>query len=263
MFGRLAKSLAWLLLVGCLVALPAATRGQSSAVDSLRAAFEAMRYDEAEVLGQHILSQAERRSPDELVATHALLGIMAFNQNRLQTARAHFESLLSLDPDYKLDPLYASPKVREFFRRIKTESRGKPLSKATPVRYIRTVDPRPGAAWRSLLVPGWGHLYRGEKRLGYGVLGTAGALGAATLIFLAKERDARERYLAAKTQGEIASTYRDYNRYYKLRHRCLFALGSVWLLSYLDASLRPAKQVKVAVWGTPVQFSLGIQLPLR
>ncbi len=247
----------------CALLTPFAGHSQSTAVDSLRAAFEAMRYEKAEQIGQRILSQAEDRSPEELLATHALLGIIAFNQNHLRTARAHFESLLSLDSQYELDPLYASPKVRQFFRRIKNRAQSESPPPTTPVRYIRVFDPRPGAAWRSLILPGWGHLYRGEKRLGYGVLGTAAVLATATAAFYMKEKSARDQYLAAKDLDDIARSYDTYNRYYRLRHSFLYALGGLWLVAYLDASFRPTGRVCVTASHGPAGLTVGFALKLR
>ncbi len=219
---------------------------QTSSLDSLRAAFEAMRYDQAVEIGQRILSQPGARTPEELSATHELLGIIAYNQNRTSAARAHFESLLSLEPDYELDPLYASPKVRDFFRRIKRSWQPGSIPSETPVRYIRVPDPRLGAAWRSLVFPGWGHLYRGERKLGRALVGSAACLAAATGVFYGYERKARDEYLSATDPAEIARMYDRYNRYYRLRHRAATMLGLLWLGAYLDASLRPVKRVKVA-----------------
>ncbi|NOZ56392.1 MAG: hypothetical protein GXO73_06345, partial [Calditrichaeota bacterium] len=158
---------------------------------------------------------------------------------------------------------YASPKAREFFRRIKKSLQAKPPPPTTPIRYVRIYDPRPGAAWRSLLLPGWGHLYRGEKRFGYGVLGTTVVLASATVVFFVKGKSARDRYLAAKDPAEIARTYDTYNRYYHLRHASLYALGALWLAAYLDASFRPVKRIRATISSPAAGFGFGFTVSFR
>ena len=58
--------------------------------------------------------------PDAVEAWR-ILGISEFHLGDLNQSRAAFVSLLSLDPDYGLDPFLVPPPVVEFFDRVKKE----------------------------------------------------------------------------------------------------------------------------------------------
>ncbi len=51
-----------------------------------------------------------------------------------------------------------------------------------------------GAAGRSLLFPGWGQIYRGRKKRGYGFMGTAAALTAVWFVTDRSYRSAYDKY---------------------------------------------------------------------
>lgn len=67
-------------------------------------------------LGEH----PDASGPDAIEA-YRMLGISEFKLGDLGQARSAFVSLLSLDPDYALDPFLVEPKVVEFFDQVKHE----------------------------------------------------------------------------------------------------------------------------------------------
>ncbi|MBM3328497.1 MAG: hypothetical protein FJY67_03355 [Calditrichaeota bacterium] len=86
---------------------------------------------------------------------------------------------------------------------------------------------QPGA-WRSLILPGWGHIYEGDYRgYWYGAATVSLAIGA--IIASQEASSAREDYLKSRDEGIINSRYESYNERFKIA----WAFGSVAVISYL------------------------------
>jgi len=99
---------------------------------------------------------------------HQYMAYSFYNLNELDSARVHFLTLLSLDNTTELDPISTSPKIIDFFDGIQQEFKqlGK-NARLVPVKeYIFVKDARPAAAWRSLILPGWGQYYKNQHRRG-------------------------------------------------------------------------------------------------
>ncbi|HET7753510.1 MAG TPA: tetratricopeptide repeat protein [Anaeromyxobacteraceae bacterium] len=67
------------------------------------------------------LSEHPEPSGPEAIEAFRMLGIAEFHLGDLAQSRHAFVSLLSLDPDYGLDPFLVPPPVVEFFDRVKKE----------------------------------------------------------------------------------------------------------------------------------------------
>lgn len=119
-----------------------------------------------------------------------------------------------------------------------------------------------GAASRSLLLPGWGQLYRGRKKRGYGFMGVSAALAAAWLATDISYRSSYNTYRGTRLGDlqlgqPIAGTDSDvftqnFERVESRAGRANLMLGllaAVWLSNVLDH----------LVIG-PVQVSLSVQI---
>jgi hypothetical protein len=76
--------------------------------------------DAAGTVRSWLADHPDASGPDALEA-YRMLGISELKLGDLPQARAAFVSLLSLDPDYALDPFLVEPKVVEFFDQVKRE----------------------------------------------------------------------------------------------------------------------------------------------
>jgi tetratricopeptide (TPR) repeat protein len=210
-------------------------------IEEIQTAYNQLNYPEAEIKAQAALKDFQRFTPTQLTEIHKILGLIYFSQNKEDAARLQFENALSLSPDLKLDPLFVSPKIVEFFEEIK-KARTIKLQDAgasqADVRYVLLQDPRPAAAMRSMIVPGWGQLYKGEKTKGRVLLGlwSAGVIGSVA-AHIARAH-AEDRYLAETDPDRIESRYDTFNTFHKLRNNLLIFSGGVWLFSYIDAILK-------------------------
>jgi hypothetical protein len=98
-------------------------------------------------------------------------------------------------------------------------------------------DPRLGAAWRSMVFPGWGQRYKDEKRKGLVFSGLWLTAVGGTLISHFAYRDAKNRYEAAADPTEIEKHYGSADNWFKARNNLAVASIGVYLCSYLDALL--------------------------
>ncbi len=232
-----------LILVASVAVGPARAQAPGEAVvAAVRAALQQFAYAEAEQQARAALAEPERFSLDQLTELHALLGQVAYAQGEEVEARRQFEAALSLNPHLTLDPLLVSPKIIAFFEEVKRtwtppEAGASPTE--APPRYVVVPDPRPAAALRSMLVPGWGQLYKGERRKGRWLLGAwVGTAGATAAAHLARAR-AEDAYLAAREPDRIADRYQRFDRWHKLRNNLALAAAGVWVVSYVDALVAP------------------------
>ena len=210
-------------------------------LEEIRSAYNQLNYAEAEIKAQAALKEYRRFTLTQLTEIHQILALIYFSQNKVEDAREHFEDALSLTPSLEMDPVLVSPKIVDFFEEIKQSQATKQREQndtGPQVKYILVDDPRPAAALRSMLVPGWGQLYKGEKTKGWLLVGlwTAGVIGSAA-THIAREQ-AEDSYLAETDPAKIESRFDTFNTFHKVRNNLLIFSGGVWLYSYLDAFLR-------------------------
>ena len=117
-----------------------------------------------------------------------------------------------------------------------------------------------GAAGRSLLLPGWGQLYRGHKKRGYVFMGASAVLAAAWLVTDISYRSAYNTYrgtrlsdlqLGQRISGTNSDVFtQNFERAQSRAGRANLALGllaAVWLSSVLDHLVIGPAQVTLSV----------------
>ena len=104
-----------------LLALALGAAPQSPELKRARDRFEFGSFAEAAGTVRGWLADHPDASGDDAVEAYRMLGISELKLGDLPQARAAFVSLLSLDPDYTLDPFLFEPKVVEFFDEVKRE----------------------------------------------------------------------------------------------------------------------------------------------
>ena len=69
-------------------------------------------------------------------------------------------------------------------------------------------NPGPGAAWRTLLLPGWGQYYKNEKKKSYIIFSAFTLNSAALITALIKEKSSRNNYLNENNPAKVSSKYK-------------------------------------------------------
>jgi hypothetical protein len=104
-----------------LLVLALALGAQSADLKRARDRFEFGSFAEAAGTIRAWLAEHPDASGDEAIEAYRMLGISELKLGDVPQARSAFVSLLSLDPDYALDPFLVEPRVVEFFDQVKRE----------------------------------------------------------------------------------------------------------------------------------------------
>ena len=227
------------------------SQNQQALVQQMMQAFRQLDYGTAQKIGKQITADYKSFTPLELLETHKILGVIAYQDGDISEANAQFELALSIDRTAQLDSVYVSPKIIQFFRDLKLSYRSKKESseteKSIQYRYLVQPDPRPAATLRSMIIPGWGQLYKNDKTKGYILIGSTASVAAATVIFHVLQKDFHNQYLKATDPKIIEQKYDKYNSFYKLRNNTALVAGGIWLYSFFDALLTEPKEKQLKV----------------
>jgi len=192
--------------------------------------------------GRQFLQSTKSVPPADLIAITELMALSFYQMGEIDSASTYFLSLLSIDPKHELDPIQTSPKIIQFYEQLKKEFLEREEKQAVPSyrKYIFLKDPRPAAAWRSAIFPGWGQIFKGQNKKGLVVGGMFSTLFTATVISWVQEKRFHDRYLAARQPADIENKYKLYNNWYKARRYLTVLTFSSWVYAFVDALWTPA-----------------------
>ncbi len=192
-------------------------------------------------VGRQFLRSNRSVPPSRLTDITELMALSFYQLGEIDSARAYFLSLLSIDPQHKLDPIQTSPKIIQFFNQLKEnyQQSGEKPQIVTYRKYIFIKDPRPGAAWRSIILPGWGQFFKGQKKKAWIVGGVFTTLLVTSTISWIQENRFHDKYLSARQPTEIEKRYKTYNNWYKIRRVSTLLTVSSWIYAFVDALWSP------------------------
>ncbi|OFX20465.1 MAG: hypothetical protein A2V77_02210 [Anaeromyxobacter sp. RBG_16_69_14] len=108
-------------MIALLLAVALSATPQSGDLKRAHDRFEFGSFAEAAGTARAWLAEHPDASGDDAIEAYRILGVSEVKLGDLPQARTAFVSLLSLDPDYALDPFLVEPKVVEFFDQVKKE----------------------------------------------------------------------------------------------------------------------------------------------
>ncbi len=221
--------------------------------------YDALAFQQAITHGDSLIAVDQGLQPAELEFLHKYVGLSRYNIGDSTGARAHFFSVLTLNPDAQLTLSEVSPKIIKFFDKTKTSMSGWLRKKEVPAqqRYVLQRDIRPSAAWRSALIPGWGQFHKQQKTRGVLLGGLFwGSLGT-TIFARLRENDRLDAYEQAVNPTDITARYDDYNRWFKTRHLFTYLTLGAWLATVGDAGLTIQPQLPN---GRDQQYGLNLSM---
>ncbi len=238
------------LSVALVVMFPLVIQAQQISVSEIIESYNNINFQRTLSLSGEAIQQFDQYSRSELIDVYKFRAFAAFNLGEMETARASFLSALTLKPDLQLDAVTVSPKIISYFDKIRTEFEriGTGNETVSPggefTRYVLVREKGPDAAWRSLVVPGWGQLYKQEQLKGYIVMGAFVANSIALTAAVFREEESRDAYLNSTLPAKIESRYNTYNRWHRTRIILTYSQILIWGYAFADAlwSPLPAKE---------------------
>ena len=196
-----------------------------------------LRFEEAIENGKELLQNKQVLNKSDLLVIHRYMAYSYFNLSQPDSARAHFLTLLSLDDKIQLDPIRTSPKIIDFFKEVRKEyNQIKKSKRLVPVKeYLFIEDPRPSAAWRSAVLPGWGQYYKNQHRRAYWFGGAFVVSLTLTAAAWMEEKKYKDLYLKEQNPADIPALYDKYNGWSKTKRVFGYTAAAIWLASFADA----------------------------
>ncbi len=188
----------------------------------------------------------------------------------MESAQEQLRQAVQLTPTLNLDPIDTPPQLLEVFSQIKQEEASAVTegTSQSELRYLVVQDPRAGAALRSMVVPGWGQLYKGEHTKGVVLAGLWGVTAGGTVVAHISRRRAKDHYLASTTQAQTLERFESYSTWHKVRNNLFLGAMGVWAYSYIDAiikgqpvptSLRPDANLQLSLIPSPATPGLAMR----
>ncbi len=218
-----------------------------SSLDSLKQRLENFDYAGTINLADSLLKFTNNPAPSQLIEIYRMKGISEFSLLEDQAARNSFLSILKIDKNYELDSAKTSPKIITFFDGIKKnfiaeynkqEKYNSQIdslySARIRMRSEENINKFKNSMVRSLLLPGLGHLYLGEKPKGI-ILTTLSSVSLVTAIYFIFDSNSKfNDYVRATNPAVIASNRDSYYESNSLKNISLISFSVLWLYSQID-----------------------------
>lgn len=206
-------------------------------LEDIHTAYERLDFSVAEARINAALEMYDQFTPAELSDIHTVYALIYFARNDLSSVRTQLSQALQLQPELVLDPVATPPRLRDIFEAIKSEQKTTLQENSTEsaVRYMVLEDRRPAAAMRSVLLPGWGQRYKGQKRKGLILTGLWSLSSVGTIATHFARNRAEDQYLASTTPDQIEARYQSFDTLHKVRNNLFLAAAGIWVYSYADA----------------------------
>jgi len=212
-----------------------------TAMDSLERLFKTFEYEQVISNARRLMQNEDVFTSQQKIEILRMKAIAHYTLNDEELASYTFMDILHINPEFILDPVRNSPKIIDFFEKIRAnysppqkqtelDTKHEPVSKSVQIQTYS----RQGALLRSLALPGWGHHYSGRDARGY-YLGSAAIASLVTAVYFTWQTARFEKdYLNATEHSQIQSRYDKYNRSYQFRNAALAVYGAIWLYAQID-----------------------------
>jgi len=216
-------------------------------VSQIEEAYNNINFDRVINLSSRALENHDLYSADELIDLYKIRGFTFFHIGNESEAKSSFQSALTINPELKLDEITVSPKIIDFFNNLKKRTATDMNKKQEPgfTKYVLVDDPRPAAALRSAILPGWGQYYKEEEEKAYIVFSAFAANSIALVYSLIQENSTRDEYIKANSSSQIESKYKSYNSWFKARQFLTYSEILIWSFAFADALWSPVNKDQI------------------
>ena len=213
-----------------------AQQSNQEIIGDIKNAYENLDFSVAEARIEAAINTFDRFTPAELGEIYSISAYIFFARDDQAGTRRQLDLALQIHPELKLSAREAPPQVIAILDEL-IQIRAASLPTETELRYLVVEDPRPAAVMRSMLLPGWGQLYKQEKKKGILLISAWGVTSIGALVAHNERKKAEEHYLASIDLQQINDRYPAFNKWHKTRNNLFLAAAGVWAFSYIDALL--------------------------
>ncbi|MCF8242228.1 MAG: hypothetical protein K9J16_12650 [Melioribacteraceae bacterium] len=220
-------------------------QGQNADFQTLRDAFQENNYQTVIALSDGLLNKPGITSVDTLISILEMKAVSLYAVGEVDSSKFTFIELLKIDPGYEPDPSNISPKIIDFFNPVKNDftqividnksnrNESENLRAEFERSKIEMKSKITGSVWRSLIFPGWGHIYR-DKYYGWFIAVANAALLGGSIYFTLHTNTLENNYLSASDKSMIEQKYKDFNSAYKIRNGLYIAYAALWIFTQTD-----------------------------
>ena len=215
-------------------------------IDTLVRLFESFQYPKVIAACDSLLKNNLTFTEKQLIEIYRVKGISEFSLLEEENAKKSFIAILNLDSEFELDSSSTSPKIIYFFNNVKSKyiddlNRQKELQTKQGTFYTSRVakniavkENLKKAMLRSIVLPGMGHIFIGEKTKGL-ILTSLSAVSFCSMIYLIFNTNKRQNDYQSETDPNLmVERYNDYNNSYKFRNASIITFAVIWLYSQVD-----------------------------
>lgn len=221
---------------------------ETDVVNQLAEAYNEFDYDRCAELLNLAFNSLDQLPLNDRAEIYKYAAFIAIHNGNNTLAGNHFWNLLSINPNYSLDPVTTAPKLLTLFQKTKIEFL-EDLNQR--LKNVQGADNEREIPWRSFIFPGWEQWYRGYTTRGT-ILVTSGIASLGGLVYsaiMAKQK--RKDYLAAIDAGKITSQYHEYNTYYQNQYYFAYAFVTIWIISQVDLTLWSHTNLSFSISNSP------------
>ncbi len=241
------RSISAIVLIFCTIPVFVNAQQNSAKLDSLVQEFEAFNYTRVIALADSLLKTDPNFSDNQLINIYRIKGISQFSLQDEEEAQISFRAILNIDSTFNLDSSKTSPKIILFFNNVKSKYL-EILAKEKELRLARQdslkfsqIDLEKSAEEnlrktmiRSLILPGLGHIYIGEKSKGI-VLTAFSTVSLGSMIYFIIDANRKENEYRSETDPNLKPVrYTDFHNSTKLRNFSIVTFAAIWIYSQID-----------------------------
>jgi hypothetical protein len=226
------------------VTLNGQTTEQDTLIQQIVREYETGNINNAEFLAFKALKKKDTLSPEQQLEIHKYLAFCFIASGERQNAVDEFVEMLKINANYRFPRQATSPKIISVFdEATRVFKQTLEINKENPLKAEETLNLK--ASKLSLVFPGRGQLYKGQKGRGYVYIG-AEVLSLATLIYSQWQyQETHSDYLDAEIPQDIEAKYKRYDQFYKLRNFSAAAVVLTYACSFIDCLYtKPAEEKK-------------------
>lgn len=223
-------------------------KAQDEELKNLKSIFQSFNYSEVISLSDTLLKDKKEFTSEKLVQIYLLRGISFYSIAEEDSARSSFIEILNINPEFSPNPSEISPKIITLFEKLRNDFikiKNNANTKNETHDSITTFTSNPGllkiekdifsnSVIRSVLLPGFGHLYLKENFRSWLLTSISAASIGSMIYFIFDSNTKQKSYLNETDLESIQNKYDKYNSAYKIRNALIISSAVLWLYAQID-----------------------------